>query len=106
MRDLECMFDRQNNDKLMCTWNEPEHPNGRVRYYHVRLSGKREIIYDNETPDKHFELNHNLEDGETYVVGVNAKANSWSETTSTTFRYMESSELTLLFKPKSLHRFD
>ena len=92
MRNLECYFDRQDGDKIKCSWDEPELPNGLIRFYHIHLFYKGEYIYKSQTQNKSVEISVELWDGGTYVIGVNAVTESWSATIPNYLKYRRLSE--------------
>lgn len=90
MRELQCHFDEQPNNKIKCTWKEPEYSNGQVRYYHVRLINNGHYLYGNKTMGNIFELSYNFINAESYTVAVNAMTDQWSDTAATTLQYTPS----------------
>ena len=101
VRNLKCYCDRQNNDKIICTWIEPEYIYDPIQLYHVQLVNNEQIIHTHETPDKRFEWAGALQHGGIYSIYVKAKTNIWGEDASTQFRYLKSGELHFLVKKKN-----
>ena len=106
LRDLKCHFDRQNNDKLICSWTKPENANGRIQLYYVWVKINEDIIYTYETTTNNFEWDHALQDGGTYTLGVNAKGKKWSETATATFQYTKSGEAILILSMCDINILD
>ena len=88
VRDLRCNFDRNDSEKLNCTWTAPEYPNGNIQYYRIKLLNNKELIYQNQTEHEQFELRSKFKHDEIYEVSVNAVAHAWSPTVATKLRYI------------------
>ena len=96
VRNLKCYFDRQDGDKIKCSWDEPELPNGLVRFYHIHLLHLGKHIYTSQTPNKRIEISVELLDGGNYEVGVNTVTNSWSAIASSLLKYRRLSKSSFL----------
>ena len=89
VRNLDCYFDRHNEHKILCTWTEPEYPNGQIRYYGVRFLQEGQVTFRVQTPNKSIEITTNPREGGTYGVVVNALTNSWSASAAVSFKYFK-----------------
>ena len=98
MRNPHCQFDWQNNDKLICAWNEPEYKNGPIQRYHVWLTNRQNIIYEHETRENNFEWSHTFQHRGIYVIVVVAKTDKWSESASSTFQYNKHGKVPMFFR--------
>ena len=96
MTSLECNFHRVNLDKILCTWNEPEYPNGPVRYYYVSLMHEEKTLYGFQTPNRSAEIYINQHEDGDYLVGVNAMTHMWSAGAGTYVKHPKRGESSLV----------
>ena len=83
VRNLDCYFDRHNENKILCTWTEPEYPNG------VRFLQEDQVTLSVRTPNKSIEIATKPREGGTCGVVVNALTNSWSASVAVSFKFFK-----------------
>lgn len=71
VRNLRCRYKLSRSNPLICKWSEPEHHNGQIQYYKVRIAQNETILYNTTVINCLWKSKIDLKYDEVYTVTVN-----------------------------------